>query len=100
MRLDNRVTYICLCLTVLSLMACGQSDSLRRPELSIESQINLLQGLPKEDTSDFKEKIEKYKIFYSLTTTPSRISLLNNVLDTLDFSVPKKVFIVIPAKYR
>jgi len=84
---------------MLLIQACNDFPS-HRSDFPIEQQIQILKKLPKEAPDGIAEKLQEYDIFYSLTTSPKRLSKIHYVLETLDFSIAKKVFIVLPKKYR
>lgn len=66
---------------------------------SIEEQKDCLKNLPFENLN-FSALMGERKVYYSITTSPKRLKTLRHTLDTLDFSIPEKVFIVLPLKYK
>ncbi len=86
-----------LAVSLLGLMACQKNPC---DHGTIEEQVQCLRRLPKENSPAFLEMRKNSRIFYSITTSPKRLPLLHYTLDTLDLSVPEKVFIAIPELYK
>ena len=64
--------------------------------------ISKLKKSPKEDILADKlvsSYLEKNRVYVSLTTSPSRLDHIQNVLDTLDLDYVKNIFLVLPERY-
>ncbi|MEI6806506.1 MAG: hypothetical protein WCK49_08395, partial [Myxococcaceae bacterium] len=64
--------------------------------------IACLSKLPKRDVfadKEFSDYLTKHGVYVSVTTTPVRLSRLPQVFETLDLSLVKKVFLVLPKEF-
>ncbi|MBH1988459.1 MAG: hypothetical protein I8H75_00420 [Myxococcaceae bacterium] len=70
-------------------------------QITDEEAIESVKNTPKRllDTAS-RQKLKKYEIYFSLTTSPERIPHLQQVLSTLDFDLATAVFISLPKYYR
>jgi hypothetical protein len=72
-------------------------------EMLLRSQSQYLKSLPARDLSKYpavKKFLKKNKVYLSLTTSPSRISKIHHVLESLDLENVEKVYLVIPKVFE
>lgn len=82
----------------LVMLGCGKKSICDNGPL--EDQVKCLRSLPQEKHYGFSQLKQQNKIYYSITSSPERLRNLHHVLNTLDLSVPEKVFIVLPVHYK
>lgn len=62
-----------------------------------------MQNLPVEDVTHIPTVVDylsKHKVYVSLTSSPTRLEKLPEVLETLELDIVDTVFLVLPEKYR
>lgn len=62
-----------------------------------------MQRLPVEDVTKIPavaNYLRKHKVYISLTSSPTRLAKLHEVLETLDLSIVEAVILALPEKYR
>ncbi len=77
------------------LSSCLSDDQMH--ELALASPVEDILKYP--EVKKYLEQ-DKHKVFISLTTSPKRSKTLKLVLDTLDTTHIKKIFLVLPERYR
>ncbi len=95
----NKVKSIIFGLCIAGAIGCGKTDEHRLTDTEIKAKV---QSYPKRDiTSD--SQVQKYlkdhKVYISLTTSPTRISKIDNVLDTLELEYIENILINLPLRF-
>ncbi|MEI6789989.1 MAG: hypothetical protein WCK42_02280 [Myxococcaceae bacterium] len=88
----------------LLLQACSGGDNQKtcRGLSSDAEAIACLLKLPRRNVledKEFADYLTKHGVYVSVTTTPVRLSRLPQVFETLDLSLVKKVFLVLPKEF-
>lgn len=97
----NKRLVVFICLSLL-LQACHETFLCRGLESDSEA-IACLSKLPQRDVLEDKEfanYLKHHGIYLSVTTTPKRVPLLPLMFETLNLSLVKKVFLVLPKEFK
>jgi len=96
-----KTQFFSLCFLALVLVTCASCEPCAGN--SDEDTVLCLRGLPKEDILQdqaIKQYLSKHRVYVSLSTSPTRISKLLPVLQTVDTEYVENILLALPQRYR